>query len=140
MRLENRSLSVQRNATDIRIKQDEVLRKLSLRAEYLGTIPHRIETIVEVRVTRERRSLFLEWSKSLVRLWRDAGCTPTAVTDSVFESGTSWIAGTWPDIGACSGCLSSDAYKVLVLAAHPFISGEFEASFRTAHRAVLVGG
>jgi hypothetical protein len=140
MRLENRSLSVQRNATDIRIKQDEVLRKLSLRAEYLGTIPHHVETIVEVRIVPERRAPFLAWSEALVRLWRGGGCTRVAVTDSVFESGTSWIAGTWPNIDGCSACLSSDNYKVLALAAHAFLSGGFDKGLRTAHRAVLVGG
>jgi len=140
MRLENRSLSVQRNATDIRIKQDEVLRKLSLPAEHLGTIPHRIGTILEVRVTPARRASFIAWSESVIRLWRSFGCSEMSVTDSIFESGTSWLSGTWPRIEACSDCLSSDAYKALVLGAHPFLSGEFDTSFKVAHRAVLIDG
>lgn len=140
MRIENRSLSVQRNATDIRVKQDEVLRRLSLPAEHIGTIPHRIETIVEVRVVPSRRALFITWSETLIRLWRSFGCSETSVTDSIFESGTSWLSGTWPRIEACSDCLLSEKYKVLVLGSHKFLSGEFDNSFKIAHRAVLAAG
>jgi hypothetical protein len=136
MRLENRSLSVQRNATEIRVKQDEVLRRLGLPATYLGEISHRIETIAEVHVARDLRAGFLLWSESLMRLWRNNGAVGISLTDSVFESGTSWISGTWPGIKECSACLSSEDYKVLVLGAHQFVSGEFDKGFKVAHRAV----
>jgi len=139
-RLENRSGSVQVNATNIRVKQDEVLDRLSLPRSYLGTIPHRVTMIMEIRVDRARHEGFLAWVEKLVWRVRDAGCDGVAVTDSVGRSGSFWINGTWPTIESCSRCLGSDAYAKAVLGGVPFLARDPATAFKVAFRAVPAEG
>jgi hypothetical protein len=134
-RLENRSHTHQCNAMSIRLRQEEVLTKLSLPREYLGVIPHRVKMILSLSVERAHHDGLLGWSDRLVGLFRAFGSEDISVTDEMDRSGTYWINCTWRDIDSCVGCVASDTYREAVLAGATLLSGDPARSFKVAYQA-----
>jgi hypothetical protein len=137
-RLDNRSQSRQQSAMTIRCDQEEMLRQLALPAEYLGTIPHRIEMMLELKVSRESHGGFLEWARALIALYRKHGCGELTARDLITPSGGYWIKGVWPGMEACVECLISPEFKHMTRdALAPFVSDPRE-SLQVAYRAVRI--
>lgn len=135
-RLENRSGSTQQAAIFIRVRQEEILRRLGLPSEHVGTIPHRIRMILELRVRPENRARLLAWSDKFLDLLREHGCTELLVNDWVASARGYWVNGTWPGIDACVGCLASERYKAATLEGRVLADCDPESGYRTSFLAV----
>jgi hypothetical protein len=112
-RLENRSRSQQQNALFIRRRQEVLLRRLNLPAEYLGTPPHRIRMIYEARTDAGGAGALRDWAAALVAQVRAAGCREVVVKDRLAAGQPLWVNGTWPELAGCVACLASPAHLAL---------------------------
>ncbi len=135
-RLENRSDSTQQGAIAIRVHQEEILRRLALPREHLGTPPHRLELVMEIRVRPEMRSEILAWAERLLAQLRAAGCDDAAGHDYVAEGGGYWIKGLWPGIDPCVACLASAAYQEAIQGVRERLLEGSREKLRIAYRVV----